>query len=173
MNDIKVTYNRKVMENVDKCIDKAVESWQAARKYTQVALVATLCAKYHSGDAETAVKRMNRIVAGAQGANTNAIVEWGVLMGYTVDAEGKGFSAAPENDVIKSRAGAGFKGAKELHWWSLKPIKPFEGYDLMGALQSLVKKANQMDELKGKDEDKGALIKIDPVLLSELENLTS
>ena len=173
MSDLKVIYNSKTLVDADKCVAKSVSSWQDARKYTQIALVATLIAAYRHGDRETAVKRMNTIVEGAKGAHTRAIVEWGVQMGYKVDEKGTCFASAPDKATIQAIAGDNFKNAKELMWFDLKPIKAFEGYDLTAAVHSLLKKASQMQTLAANDEEAAEKIKIDTRLLAELETLVA
>lgn len=155
-NDIVVTYGTKAMKDPDYAVEKAVGSWQAARKATQVACVSILAALYRHNDGETAMRRATTLVDGSVGANQKAIVEWFVKMGFLVGEEG--FVGTPSKTVIENLAGKGFKLAKELHWWTLKPVNPFEGYSLEAARDQLVKRAEKM--LKLATEDEGAADKI-------------
>ena len=173
MTDTKVTYNSKTMQDTDKCIDKAVGSWQAARKYTQVALVSIVQSLYLHGDRDTAVKRAERLIAGAVGANTKAIVEWLVQMGFKVDEKGTKIASAPENDALKECVGDNYSKAKALHWWDLKPMNAFAGFDLASQLKALVEKAEKMEKAANDDPEKASVIKIDQELLSNLEQLVA
>lgn len=173
MSDIKVIYNSKTMQDTDKCIEKAVSSWQAARKYTQIALVSIVQSLYMHGDTDTAVKRATRVIDGAQGANTKAIVEWLVQMGFKVDDKGTKIASAPDNATLKELVGDNYKTAKALFWWELKPMNAFAGFDLASQLKALVDKAEKMQKAANDDAEKAAVIKIDQELLSNLEVLVA
>ena len=173
MTDTKVTYNSKTMQDTDKCIDKAVGSWQAARKYTQVALVSIVQSLYLHGDTDTAIKRGERLITGAVGANTKAITEWLVQMGFTVNEKGTGFASAPDHKTLEARVGSNYKTAKELFWWTLKPMNAFAGFDLKKQLEDLIAKAGKMEKAANDDAEKATVINIDQVLLSSLEQLVA
>lgn len=163
---MKIIYNSEVLANTDKCIEKAVSSWQEAQKRTQIALVSILMAQYRHKDGETTIKRCNTLIEGAKAGNQKAIVEWLDRMGFRIDAEG--IKAAPDNAVIEARAGRGFADAKALEWWELKPQKPFEGYDLVAAHAALIKKADKMVALAEESPEAAEKINIDPDMLERL-----
>ena len=143
MTDIKMVYPQARMNDADKAVDTACGSWQKAQKDIQVALVSILYNQYKHRDGETTLKRFNRLVEGVKGVNTTAIVEWGVRMGFSVADDASGFDGCPSQTEIEELAGKGFINAKQLFWWSLKPIKPFDGYNLTAKIDALVAEATK------------------------------
>jgi hypothetical protein len=168
-NEMKIRWNPKALNDADKCIENMADSWQKAEKLTQIALVSVVVCAYTSGDRPTAVTRANRVVEAAKGANTKAIVEWFTLMGFTATKDG--FTDAPDRTTIRKLAGEGFADAKELIWSSLKPIKPFAGWNLEAELQKVLTSAGKMSERAANDEAEGELININEAKLEALKQL--
>lgn len=152
---MKIVYKGAALQNADKAIEKAITSWQAAQKAVQIALVAILFNLYRSNDGETAIKRLNTLLEGVKGVNTTAIVEWAVRMGFTVTEDG--FQTAPSQEQIEELAGKGFELAKKLHWWDLKPVNPFAGYNFEDQINTVLDRTSTMlkrvEEGKLSDDD--------------------
>jgi hypothetical protein len=166
------TYKVSDMQNPDAVIKRMESSWQAAYRNTQVALVATVVSLYVSGDKPTAVARANRIVEAVSVAgNAKAIVEWFTTFGFKCDA--KAFTEAPERPAIADLCGDGFKKAKELMWWTLKPQNAFAGFNLSAALTKVLADVDKMNKRAANSEEDATIIKIDPALHRGLIDLLS
>lgn len=146
----KIVYRTDMMGNADKAIDVASGSWQKTQRDIQVALVATVYCQYRDNDRGTTVERINRLIECTQGVNTKAITEWFVRMGFNFTKEGLDKSGIPTKAELGATVGKEFKNAKELLWHGLKPIKPFDEFDEVKAVNSLISKMKTKIELKEK-----------------------
>lgn len=164
---IKWGAHSKALEDADYAIDVAADSWQAAQKNTQIALVSIVFNMYQHNDTKTTVDRANRLIEVSKAGNQKAIVEWLVTFGFTAGPEG--FTDAPSREVIAERCGTGFKEAKELQWWTLKPQKPFEGYTTRAALEAFLTKHENMVKTAANDSDKASKIEIDDALVNAVK----
>jgi hypothetical protein len=168
---MKIVYTGKALQNPDKSISSAITGWQGAQRAIQVANVAILYALYTHKDTDTTKKRVTTLIDGTKGVNTIALVEWFVQMGFKFDKDG--VTSCPDNATIEAKAGDHFKDAKTLHWFDLKPISPYKGFDLKGQLVALVKNAKGATKKVEEDPSKAKLVVVPAELLAALEVLAA
>jgi len=117
---------------------------------------------------DTAKRRINTLIDGVTGVNTTAIVEWFVQMGFKFDKDG--VKGCPTKAEIKENAGENFLTAKNLHWWSLKAIKPYAGFDLVAKVHALVTAGDAAIKAGAEDEERASKDFIPSELLELLRN---
>ncbi len=153
----------KDVKTLDKQISNAIQTANTMKFQVQQAALSIIFHAYTHKD----YSRAQVLVDGlGNGVNCNALVEWFVQFGgLIVDEENKCFGGWKGQDHIK----ANIEQAKTTMWYDLKVQSPFKGFNLNDEINKLLVKANKMQALVDKGDEKASEIEMNTKQLAALQ----
>ena len=120
---------------LDKAIDKVCVASKTLQSDIHDVAVAIMLHTYNHND----FSRAQTLVDGlGEGVRRTALVEWFQAAGLKVNAEAAKFSG-----FNKSKMQDKWDKVKSTPWYTMKPERPFAGFDLMAELERLLSKAEK------------------------------
>lgn len=127
---------------MDKAIDKVITTSKTLQSDIHDVAVAIMLHCYNHND----FSRAQVLVDGlGEGVRRGALVEWFQAAGLKVNADAAQFSGFNRNKMADK-----WDKVKSTPWYTMKPERPFAGFDLMAELERLLGKA---DKAAKKDKD--------------------
>lgn len=149
---------------LDKAIAKVIKASTSLQADIQKVAIQIVAHAYKHGD----YTRANTLVTGlGDGVRKVALVEWFNKCGMVVEDGANEFTG-----FNKKYAEKHFDEMKGTNWWTLKPQRPFAGFDLMAEIARIVKKADKVQGDATLTDEEKAQVLIDADALSALRNMT-
>lgn len=154
------------VEALDKAISTVIAKSKTLQSDIQKVAIGIVAHAYKHGD----YSRANVLVDGlGEGVRRTALVEWFHRCGLNVSEADQCF-----NGFNKKVCERKFEEMKGTDWWTLKPERPFDGFDLQAELSRLLKKAERVMAEEGKrSKEENELVKISPEMLVQLRTLSN
>lgn len=154
----------KDVKSLDTAIEKVIKSSQSLQADIQKVAIGIVAHAYKHGD----YTRANLLVVGlGDGVRKVALVEWFNKCGLVVEDGASEFTG-----FNKKYAEKHFDEMKSTNWWTLKPQRPFSGFDLMAEIARVIKKADKMASDATLTDEEKAQVVIDADTLTALRNMT-
>lgn len=152
------------IDALDKAIAKVIKASTNLQADIQKVAIQIVAHAYKHGD----YTRANTLVVGlGDGVRKVALVEWFNKCGMVVEDGASEFTG-----FNKKYAEKHFDEMKGTNWWTLKPQKPFSGFDLMAEISRIVKKADKVQGDATLTDEEKAQVLIDTDALSALRKMT-
>lgn len=151
------------LKQIDAEITSVVDASKTLQSRIQELAVAIMLHTYNHGDYSRAQTLVDSL---GEGVRRSALVAWFHKAGLDVD-EQKGFVGFNKPVMEKNWA-----DVKASPWYSMKPERPFEGFDMKAELERLIKKAEKaMKTAAETPEMDAALMKVTPEQIKALREL--
>lgn len=152
------------VKELDKAIAAVIDASKGLQDNIQAVAVGIMVHCYKHGD----FTRAQTLVDGlGQGVRRAALVEWFHACGLKVDEKEQRF-----NGFNKAKMEDKFEKLKSTPWYTLKPERPFMGFDMQAELERLIKKAERAMKTAADTPDlDAALMKVTPDQIKSLRSL--
>lgn len=152
------------VKELDKAIASVIDASKGLQDNIQAVAVGIMVHAWKHGD----FTRAQTLVDGlGQGVRRAALVEWFHGCGLKVDEQEQRFSG-----FNKAKMEDKFEKMKSTPWYTMKPERPFTGFDMKAELERLIKKAERAMKTAANTPDlDAALMKVTPDQLAKLREL--
>ena len=151
------------LKQIDTEIKSVVDMSKTLQTRIQELAVGIMLHAYNHGDYSRAQTLVDTL---GEGVRRSALVEWFHKAGLDVD-EQKGFVGFNKDIMVKNWA-----EVKAAPWYTMKPERPFQGFDMKAELERLIKKAEKAMKTAAETPDvDAALVKVSPEQIKALREL--
>lgn len=152
-------------KTVDQLIEAAIGSLKTMREKVQVAAVAILQHAEQCGDYSKAQILVDGL---GNGINKASLQKWFIdFGGLKYDEDTKQFNGWSGKVFIREAFGT----AKATAWWELKKAPEYKGYDVVQALQAVIKQGNAAIKKVSDNPEYAPLVAVNDSQLAEVSAL--